>query len=105
MVVFDPPHIIRKNELKKESILEKKYGYLYESSYKTELKKGIQELFRILKPCGIFIFKWSNVYKKIDQILSFFPYKPLLGTRVGQKNNTHWIMFIKHKLEKQLTDY
>ena len=101
MVIFDPPHYIV-NTKKEKSILELRYGYFYESEYKSQLKHAFSELFRVLKYKGIFIFKWCEIHKKLDEILPLIPYTPLFGSRVGQKNNTHWIVFIKHRLEKDL---
>ena len=101
MIVFDPPHIIDKKKTK-PSILKKKYGYFLESNYKSIIRDGVKELFRVLKPEGTFIFKWCESSKKVDEILDLFPYKPLFGTRTGTKNHNHWIIFIKHKFEKEL---
>lgn len=104
MVVFDPPHLF-KDEGNKLSLMSKKYGVFYNHSWRQELREGIIELFRVLKPQGIFILKWNEVDKPIDEVLKLFPYQPLFGSRVGQKNNTHWITFIKSKFEKSLEEY
>lgn len=104
LIVFDPPHIVRDNN-RKPSIMEKKYGYLPTGEYKQILKAGFQELFRILKPNGVFILKWAECDKKIDEILRYIPYQPLFGTRTGQKNNNHWILFIKHSQNGTLSSY
>lgn len=101
MVVFDPPHIIQKKKTK-PSQMKLKYGYFLESEYKTILVHGVAELFRVLKPEGTFIFKWSETSKKVDEILKLFPYQPMFGTRTGQANNTHWIVFIKHNMNGRL---
>lgn len=100
MIVFDPPHMIRNKKC--DHIFYEKYGMLYLSNYKSVLKKGINELFRILKPNGIFIFKWNEISKPVSDILPLFPYRPLFGSQIGKHNKTHWIVFIKHRLEKQL---
>jgi len=101
MAVFDPPHIVEKKTTK-PSQLKMRYGYFLEDDYKSILRNGIAELFRVLKPEGVFILKWCEVSKKIDEILKLFPYPPMFGTRTGQANKTHWIVFIKHRLEKEL---
>lgn len=101
MILFDPPHIIRKKG-SKEIHLVKKYGELYEEDYKKVIREGVTELFRVLKPNGVFILKWAECSKKVDEILKLFPYQPMFGTRTGQKNNNHWIVFIKHRFEKKL---
>lgn len=104
MVVFDPPHIIRRQE-RKTGIMELKYGFLYEESYKQELKKGISELFRVLKDQGVFIFKWCETDRDVSEVLPLFPFRPLFGTRTGQKNNVHWIVFLKYCFEMDLENW
>jgi len=101
MVVFDPPHKI-KNNGQKESILHMKYGFLDPKTYKMDLKKGLSNLFNVLKQNGFFIFKWNEEEISLNEILKLFPYKPLFGTRTGQKNNTHWVLFMKFRYEREL---
>lgn len=101
MIVFDPPHIVKKTK-NRPSQITMKYGYFLEDEYKSILRKGIAELFRVLKPEGVFIFKWCEVSKKVDEILKLFPYPPMFGTRTGQKNKTHWITFIKYNANMKL---
>jgi len=105
MIIFDPPHILREEKL---GILTKKYGCLQKSTYKHELENGIKKLFEILKPEGIFIFKWAESDIKIETVLKLFPYKPLFGSQTKSKGytQTFWILFIKHRLETDITkDY
>ena len=104
MVIFDPPHIIKK-KITKPSIMDKKYGFLLENEYKQVLKQGFKELFRILKTDGVLIFKWAETSKNIAEVLEYSPYKPLFGTRTGQRNNNHWIVFLKHTNNGKLSDY
>ena len=101
MIVFDPPHIIKKKETKLMN-MEKYYGRLYKHNWKSEIKSGFKELFRVLKSDGIFILKWCETDIKLKEILKLCPYKPLFGTKTGQANKTHWVLFIKHKLEREL---
>jgi len=101
MVIFDPPHLI-KDRGKKRIHLEMKYGTLYSDNWKQVIKKATVELFRVLKPNGFFIFKWNEVDKKVDDLLKLFPYQPMFGTITGQKNNTHWITFIKYNVNKTM---
>ena len=104
MVVFDPPHIIRERGQAKIHLVLK-YGELYKDNWESVLQGGVNKLFQVLKPEGVFILKWCEVCVKVDAVLKLFPYKPLFGTRTGQKNNNHWILFIKHKFEKDLLHY
>jgi len=78
---------------------------LYEDSYKQELKKGISELFRVLKDQGVFIFKWCETDRDVSEVLPLFPFRPLFGTRTGQKNNVHWIVFLKYCFEMDLENW
>jgi hypothetical protein len=87
--------------LKKISLVLK-YGELFEDNWKIVLKEGINKLFEKLKPEGIFILKWCDNSKNVDEVLKLFPYKPMFGTKTGQKNHTHWILFIKCRMEKEL---
>jgi len=104
MIVFDPPHIIRKGE-RKTSFLENRYGALKEDNYRVVLANGFKELFRILKPEGTFILKWAEIDKPLKEILSLCPYPPLFGTQTGQKNKNHWVLFIKHSLDGKLEEF
>ncbi len=99
MVVFDPPHLFTEQN-KKHPAMATPYGIFYKENWKKDLADGIIELFRVLKPNGIFILKWCEVDKSVDEIINLIPYNPLFGTRTGQSNNTHWICFIKHRFEK-----
>lgn len=89
-VVFDPPHIVRKSD----SQITKKYGKL-EGDWKDMLRHGFKECFRVLKPNGTLIFKWSEVQFPLKDILKLTEHKPLYGHKSGKKMNTHWVCFIK----------
>ena len=98
MIIFDPPHIVRKKSTKSNMITE--YGSLQPDTWKDELKEGIERLFKILKPEGIFVFKWSdNGGLKVNKVLSLFPYKPLFG---NVKDGNYWITFIKYDVNEKL---
>lgn len=103
MVVFDPPHIIRQNEVIKGGMY-KKYGIL-QANWKDVISSGSIELFRVLKQSGIFILKWCEVDKDVSEVLALIPYSPMFGTRTGQKNNTHWICFLKYNPNACLSDF
>jgi len=95
MVIWDPPHLF-KDEGKTPSLMSKRYGLFYNGNWKEMVTKGSCELFRVLKSNGIFILKWCEVNKDVSEVLKLLPYSPMFGTRTGQKNNTHWICFIKY---------
>lgn len=90
MVVFDPPHI-KRNKL---GSITKRYGNL-EGDWREMIRKGFDECFRVLKPNGTLIFKWSDTQFPIKEILQLTPHKPLFGHKSGKKMNTHWVCFIK----------
>tara|TARA_E500000318_G_scaffold84185_1_gene79923 strand:+ start:171 stop:644 length:474 start_codon:yes stop_codon:yes gene_type:complete len=89
-IVFDPPHI-KRNKLGE---ITKRYGNL-EGNWRETIKKGFEECFRVLKPNGTLIFKWSEVQFSVKEILKLTDKKPLYGHKSGKRMNTHWICFIK----------
>lgn len=89
-IVFDPPHL-RRNKLGE---ITKRYGMLNEN-WKEEIRAGFKECFRVLKPNGTLIFKWSEVQFPIKEVLELTDQKPLYGHKSGKKMNTHWVCFIK----------
>ena len=91
VVVFDPPHILKIGE---NSWTAKKYGKL-PNDWKEMLQKGFKECFRVLKPNGVLIFKWSEVDIKVSEILKLTEQKPVFGHKSGRLNKTHWICFMK----------
>jgi ubiquinone/menaquinone biosynthesis C-methylase UbiE len=107
-VIFDPPHLLRNTGKSKfadiyGSLNEKatptgyqqiKYVALY-SDWRDMLREGFAECFRVLKPYGTLIFKWSEIDIKVNEILSLTPYKPVIGHKSGKASKTHWILFFK----------
>jgi SAM-dependent methyltransferase len=91
-VVFDPPHILR---LGKKSWMRKKYGALDRLDWRESLRDGFRECFRVLKPGGTLVFKWSEWDIPVSEILKLTPEKPLYGQRCGKAAKTHWIVFTK----------
>lgn len=89
LVVFDPPHIERKSA---KGLFTRKYGYLT-GDWRETLRKGFSECFRVLKPHGTLVFKWSESEHTTSEILKLTPYKPLFGHRTGKA--THWCVFMK----------
>jgi len=89
LVVFDPPHIIRNAPL---GWITKKYGVLT-GDWRQMLRRGFSECFRVLKPQGTLIFKWSDSNILLSEILKLTEERPLFGTRTGTL--THWVAFFK----------
>lgn len=94
MVIFDPPHIIRNSWIIPAPICMI-YGMFEKHSWKEDMRLAFVELFRVLKNEHQLILKWDECTNKVDDVFKLTPYKPLFGTRTGQKNNTHWICFLK----------
>ena len=104
IIVFDPPHLIQPKNKKLLGMVAC-YGVLYIDEWKEQLTAGISDLFRSLKSNGTFILKWCENNKKVDDIIKLFPYKPMFGTRTGQRNNNHWICFIKSRQDMTFMDF
>ena len=92
LVVFDPPHL---SYLGKNSWLAQKYGRLA-PSWEDDLQAGFEECFRVLKPSGTLIFKWSEVQIPLSRVLALTPVRPLFGDRTSK--HTHWCVFMKSEL-------
>lgn len=90
-VVFDPPHIQRNGDT---SWLLKKYGVL-RGEWREMIRAGFAECFRVLRPEGVLVFKWSEVEVPLREILALTPARPLYGHRTGKKAKTHWVAFLK----------
>lgn len=91
LVVFDPPRLARNGA---SGWTSKKYGTLG-PDWRTELAGGFAECFRVLKPGGTLVFKWSENEITLGEILKLSPERPLLGHRSGKNSQTHWVLFQK----------
>jgi SAM-dependent methyltransferase len=99
LVVMDPPHVQRQEML---GNITKRYGCL-NGDWREMLRKGFSECFRVLKPEGTLIFKWSSVQFPLKDILPLaLPHKPLFGHQSGKRMNTHWIAFLKPNAQADL---
>ena len=90
-VVFDPPHLINGGE---NSWLVKKYGKL-PKDWQAYIKAGFDECYRVLKPFGTLIFKWSEVDVTVSEIIKAIGHMPLYGHKSGKLSKTHWLCFVK----------
>lgn len=91
LVVFDPPHL---RAAGKNGWQAKKYGSLG-PDWRTELKSGVDECFRVLKPYGTLIFKWNEHSFKVSEVIKAIGHEPLFGHRTMQNNKTIWLTFMK----------
>jgi len=92
LVCFDPPHFVRNG---KSGWVGLKYGTLNRKTWREDLRAGLQECFRVLKPNGTLVFKWNESDIPVSQILALTPYRPLFGNRCGKTAQSHWLVFIK----------
>lgn len=92
LVVFDPPHLFRRNG--KTGWMNMKYGSLG-PDWKADLAAGFSECFRVLRPNGTLVFKWSSIEIPLRDVLACSPVRPLFGHKTGKHSNTHWLCFMK----------
>ncbi len=90
LVVFDPPHLKRAGP---KSWQAKKYGKL-PPDWREELRRGFAECFRVLRPYGTLVFKWSEVQIPLSAVLNLTPEKPLFGDRRAGCGG-QWVVFMK----------
>jgi len=91
LVVFDPPHL---TSLGEDGIIAKKYGRLF-GDWRSDLRAGFAECFRVLKRNGTLVFKWCSTEIGLTDVLALSPEKPLFGHTSGRKAATHWVTFMK----------
>lgn len=90
-VVFDPPHFERSGKM---GYLAMKYGWL-DGDWRKMLAAGFAEGFRVLRPGGTLIFKWTDTENPVSEILKLTSMRPLYGHKSGKQARTHWIAFLK----------
>lgn len=88
MVVFDPPHLLN---LGNDSWLAQKYGKLT-TEWRKDIRQGMNECMRVLKPYGTLIFKWNEEQISTGELLKVIGQKPLFGQRRGK---TIWLVFMR----------
>ena len=97
LVVFDPPHIIRSDGMETlTGVMTKKYGCLNAETWQDDLRRGFEELFRVLAPGGTLIFKFSDCDTDFSSVIELAPVSPLFGTTTRRNtNDTRWFVFYK----------
>jgi len=91
LVSFDPPHLERAGP---KSWLAAKYGKLGKD-WRDDIRAGLAECLRVLKPDGVLVFKWNETQVKVSEVLKLSPVDPLFGHLSGRKGLTHWLVFMK----------
>lgn len=72
-----------------------KYGVL-EGEWQQDIKRGLEECWRVLKPNGTMIFKWNEEQVSFSMVKKLLPSKPIIGQRRGK---TIWLVFFKNGSE------
>lgn len=88
MVVYDPPHLLKVGET---SWLNAKYGGLPEA-WEEEINQGFDECWRVLRPGGTLVFKWSDVQIPTSDVLKAIGRTPTVGDK---RSKTRWMIFFK----------
>lgn len=94
LVVFDPPHV---RSLSGTSIMGRLYGSLHPGRWKQDLRRGFDELWRVLDNHGTLIFKWSEVQIPLREVLSCFKEEPVFGHPTSKHGKTIWCAFFKNE--------
>jgi len=92
LVVMDPPHIIAASA---NFSMGRAYGVLNKQTWKTDLKQGFDECWRVLDDYGILTFKWNENSVKRKEILDVLGKDPLYGNLMMSRIPTHWFVFMK----------
>lgn len=102
LIVFDPPHDIRVKPSDPNSRFIKDFWFLQPETWQSDVKKGLAECWRCLKPMGVLIFKWNTLCKKESSVRPLFPTEPLFyqitkgnGTTKNNESKTLWFCFMK----------
>jgi SAM-dependent methyltransferase len=92
LVVFDPPHIVRRDPATKWST--RFYGSLNPDTWQEDLRRGFTECWRVLAAGGTLVFKWSGDTSRCSP---YFPAEPIIGTRwkAAEDEGTSWFIFYK----------
>lgn len=97
LIVFDPPHRVTDGGMETISgIIEKKYGALCAQTWQSDILRGFNELWRVLRQGGTLTLKWNNATQRSDSVLGVLPETPLYGTNTDKGDTeTKWWVFHK----------
>lgn len=98
LVVFDPPHVVKENGMEKlTGYVTKSYGALNAETWQHDLKKGFEELWRVLDKGGTLVFKFADNDVDFKEVLDFAPVEPKFGTttKKNSKVENRWFVFYK----------
>jgi len=97
LVVFDPPHLVTNNGMKKlHGILKRQYGCLHAETWQRDIRLAFRELFRVMADHATLTFKFCDYHIGFNEILDEIPHEPMYGTTVKSgTHSTRWITFNK----------
>jgi hypothetical protein len=100
LIIFDPPHLIEGWNKGPAEAHYKSFGSLRAETWQSDLKRGFKELWRILVPFGILIFKWNDHDHSVKTALKIprsLGLEPLFSqqTKNGTRSSTFWFCFMK----------
>lgn len=97
LIAYDPPHRITDCGMKQLSgVIEKKYGALQAETWQSNLSNSFAELWRVLDTGGTLTFKWADIHKSHEEVLSVIDQTPLYGvTTEKDRAITKWWVFQK----------
>jgi len=103
LVVFDPPYVLREDGMAQLSgHVIKKYGALHAETWQSDLRRGFEELWRVLTPGGTLVFKFADNEVDFRDILELAPADPLFGTttKKNSKVENRWFVFYKREIQR-----
>jgi hypothetical protein len=77
LIVFDPPHIL-KTKARNLVRLIAQFGALEPDTWKQDLRKGFDEMWRVLAPYGVLLLKWNTHQISASELLVILGRKPLV---------------------------
>jgi ubiquinone/menaquinone biosynthesis C-methylase UbiE len=105
LIVFDPPHIVRANGMRAiTGITTQKYGCLEAQTWQSDIRKAFSELWRVLKPNGTLVFKFSNYSIPFKDVLALAPVEPLFGTMTTKNTGNETRFFVFHKFDNEVIE-
>jgi len=89
LVVFDPPHVTNQHGMEKlAGLIQEKYGALRAETWQRDIRKGFEELWRVLSPGGTLVMKWADNCISFKDVLDQIPEDPLFGTRTTKNKSS-----------------
>lgn len=79
--------------------IHKQYGCLHAETWQYDLRKGFEELFRVLREGGVLVFKFSDRSVPFQKVLDLAPCNPLFGTTTKKNSKVENRFFVFYKDE------